>query len=98
MSTKKFIIKTVAKIIIFAIVSTIAMTLLQSPVISNEIALGQMQNSNELFILMETYNKVRPIVTVIYGLIVIWFTYTIANNIYNFIKTKTKEKIENEKH
>ena len=98
MSTKKFIIKTVVKIITFAIISTVAITLLQSPVISNEIALGQMQNSNELFILMETYNKVRPIVSVIYGFIVVWFTYTIAHSIYKFIKIKTKEKIENEKH
>ena len=98
MSTKKFIIKTVAKIIIFAIISTIAMTLLQSPVISNEIALGQMQNSNELFILMETYNKIRPFVVVIYSCIVLWFVGTVGCDIYKFIKTKTKEKIENEKH
>ena len=97
MSTKKFIIKTVAKIIIFAIVSIIALTLLQSPIISNEIALGQMENSNELFLLMETYNKIRPFIVVIYSCIVLWFTGTVGYDTYKFIQTKLKEKTKDEK-
>ena len=95
MSIKKFIIKNVTKTITFAIISVIAITLLQSPVISNEIALGQMENSNELFIMMETYNKVRPFMMVIYSCIVVWFVGTMGYDIYKFI---TKEKTKNEKH
>lgn len=92
MTTKRFIIKTTVKIIIFAILSVIAMTFLESPVISNQVALGQMENSNELFMLMETYNKIRPIISVIYSCIVIWFVGAVGYDIYKFIKTKTKEK------
>jgi hypothetical protein len=92
MSTKRFITKTITKVIIFAIVSIIAMTFLESPIISNQVALGQMENSNELFMLMETYNKIRPIISVIYSCIVIWFIGTVGYDIYKFIKTKTKEK------
>lgn len=92
MSTKRFIVKTVAKVIIFAIISIIIMTFLESPVISNQIALGQMENSNELFILMEFYNKVRPIISVTYSCIVILFIGTVGYDIYKFIKTKTEEK------
>lgn len=94
-SIKKFIIKNTIKVIVFIIISTIAMTLLQSPVISNEIAMGQMQNDNTLFMLMETYNNLRPIVSLIYGCIVVWFAATVGLDIYKFIKTKIKG--ENEK-
>ena len=98
MSTKKFIIKTVVKIIVFAIVSTVAMTLLQTPIISNEIALGQMENSNQLFLLMESYNKLRPLLAVIYSCIVLLFISTVGYDTYNFIKTKLKEHTKDEKH
>lgn len=95
MTIKKFIIKNTIKVIVFIIISTIEMTLLQSPVISNEIAMGQMQNDNTLFMLMETYNNLRPIVSLIYGCIVVWFIATLGLDIYKFIKTKIKG--ENEK-
>ena len=67
MTTKKFIIKTTIKILIYAIISTIALSLLTNPIITNELALGQMENSNELYLLMETYNKVRPFISIIYN-------------------------------
>ena len=98
MSTKRFIITTTIKIIAFAIISTVAMTLLESPIISNNIALGQMENSDTLFMLMEIYNKVRPFVEVIYGCITVLFVSTVAYDTYKFIKTKIKEKNENEAH
>lgn len=88
MATKKFIIKTFVKIIIYAIISTIALSLLTSPIITNELALGQMENSNELYLLMETYNKIRPFISVIYGFITVLFAGTIIGDIYKFIKTK----------
>jgi hypothetical protein len=88
MATKKFIIKTFVKIIIYAIISTIALSLLTSPIITNELALGQMENSNELYLLMETYNKIRPFISAIYGFITVLFAGTIIGDIYKFIKTK----------
>ena len=94
MSTKKFIIRTTIKVLIYAIISTIALSLLTNPIISNELALGQMQNSNELYLLMETYNKVRPFISIIYGLVTILFASTTVYDIYKFIETK-KNKGEN---
>jgi hypothetical protein len=96
MSIKKFIIKTAVKTVVFAVLSTIALSLLQSPVISNNIALGQMENSDVLYVLWDTYNKIRPIVTVIYSLIVLWFVGTVGYDVYKFITQKIKEKKENE--
>lgn len=94
MTTKKFIIRTVVKVLIYAIISTIALSLLTNPVINNELALGQMENSNELYLLMETYNKVKPFVSIIYGLITTWFAGDTIYDTYKFIKTK-KNKGEN---
>lgn len=96
MSVKKFVFKTTVKTIVFVVLSTIALSLLQSPVISNNIALGQMENSDALYVLWETYNKVRPIVSVIYSLIVLWFVGTVGYDVYKFITQKIKEKKENE--
>lgn len=94
MSTKRFIIKTTIKVLAYAIFSTIALSLLTNPIINNELALGQMQNSNELYLLMENYNKVRPFISVIHGLITALFAWTTISDTYKFIKTK-KNKGEN---
>ena len=91
MTTKKFIVKTATKIIMFAIISTIVLSLLTNPIITNELALGQMQNSNELYLLMETYNKVKPFISVIYGFITALFAGTTIRDTYKFIKTKTNK-------
>ena len=91
MTAKRFIIKTAIKVIMFAIISTIALSLLNSPIITNELALTQMEYSNELYMLMETYNKVRPFISIIYGLITALFAWTTVSDTYNFIKTKTNK-------
>lgn len=91
MITKRFIIKMVTKIIMYAIVSTIAVYLLTNPIINNNLALSQMENSDELYLLMETYNKVRPFISIIYGCITAFFAYSIIDNTIKFIKTKTNK-------
>ena len=91
MSIKKFVIKVAIKVVVYAIISTIALSLLTNPIISNELALGQMQNSNELYLLWETYNKVRPFISIIYGLITALFAGTVIHDTYKFIKTKTNK-------
>lgn len=91
MSTKKFVIKTTTKIITYTIISTIALSILTSPIITNEIALGQMENSNELYLLMEIYFKSKPFISLIYGWITVLFAGSTIYDIYNFIKTKTSK-------
>jgi hypothetical protein len=88
MNTKRFIFKTVVKIIIFAIFSVIVSTLLYGPIITNELALTQMEQSNELYMLMELYNRLRPFISIIYGLITTCFVGATIYDIYKFIKTK----------
>ena len=91
MTTKKFIIKAITKILIYAIFSTIALNILHSPIITNELSLLQMEYSNTLYVMMETYNKVRPFISIIYGFITVLFAVTTIHDIYKFIKTKTNK-------
>lgn len=86
MNTTKFTIKLITKIIIYAIISAIALTLLfASPVISNELAMTQMGNSNELYLLMENYNRIKHLVSIVYGLITTLFVGTTIYDTYKFI-------------
>lgn len=94
MTTKKFIIKIAIKVLIFAIISTIARSLLTTPIITNELALLQMEHSNGLYLLMETYNRVKPFISIIYGFITAVFAVTTISDTYKFIKAK-KNKGEN---
>ena len=91
MTTKKFIIKTTVKILIYAIFSTIALSLLNSPIITNELALLQMENSNSLYMLMDIYYKVKPFISIIYGFVTALFALTTISDTYKFIKTKTNK-------
>lgn len=90
MKPKKFIIKTVVKVLIFVtlmiIVSSAAYT--SSIILTNEIALGQMQNSNEAFVVMNAYNEIKSIFGLIAGGIIILFTCVIARDTYKFFKNQ----------
>lgn len=93
MTPTKFIFKTASKIIMFTFLMIVAAAVAQSlsPVVSNEMALTQMENSNELFVVMNTYNKIRPIISAVFTGVAIWFTCTIARDTYKFFKNQ-KEK------
>ena len=91
MKTKRFIYRLIIKIIIFTIFSVIVSTLFYGPIITNELALTQIEQSNELYMLMETYNRLRPFISIIYGLIIAYFVGTTIYDIYKFIKTRTNK-------
>ena len=85
---KRFIKKTAVKIVIFAIVMILASAIFQSmsPVVTNEMAMTQMENSNEMFVMMESYNKIKPMFNTAYSLIILLFVYSIIRDSYKFIR------------
>ena len=87
--TKSFVKKTIRKIIIFTLIMVVVASIGQafSPVISNELALTQMDNSNEMFMIMNIYNKVKPIITIAYICVILYFVYTLGRDTYKFAKT-----------
>ena len=93
--TKKFISKTIIKVIIFAFLMSIILFVARSvsPIVSNNLALGQMQNSDEAFIVMNTYNQSRPIFNTTMVGICGLFAVAIAKDTFKFVKIiKTAEK------
>lgn len=96
MSTKKFIIKTVVILLIFSIISTVALTFLNSGILTNEIALGQMKNDNTEYLIWQEYQAFMPLIYVAYGLITFGIIGKISYDTYIFIKIKKLKKQEKE--
>lgn len=94
---QEFISKTAIKTIIFVLIMTTILFIAQSvsPIVSNNLALGQMQNSDEAFVIMNTYNKSRPIFNYTMVGICILFVISIVKDTIKFIKNI--KNIENEK-
>lgn len=84
---KRTVIKTVALIIVLMIISAIV----NHPVLNNELAMTQMENSNELFIAWDTYNRIQSALPVVYSAIWIVYIVGIGADVYKFIKRKEME-------
>ena len=87
--TKQFVKKTIRRTLIFAIIIIVVAAIGQSitPVVDNSMALTQMENSDEMFVLMNTYNKIKPIFNALYSCVILWFVYTLGRDTYKFVKT-----------
>ena len=94
---KQFIKKTIVKVFIFSVVMVIISSIVYSmnPVLTNELALSQMQNSNEMYVLMNTYYKSRPILSFTYCIIIILFMRNIICDVHRFVKNINEENKEN---
>lgn len=88
MSNKKFAIKITINVITLIILTVIMLLVFENTVVTNDIALGQMNNSDEAYLLMEYYNRVRTIVSTAYGCISGIIVGATIYYIYNFIKNK----------
>lgn len=87
--TKQFVKKTIRRTLIFTIVMAVIAAIGQSisPVVSNNLALTQMQNDNTMFAIMSTYNRIKPIFNGLYSCVILWFVYTLGRDTYKFAKT-----------
>ena len=97
MEARRFALKLLRKLILY-LVTLVLISALLAPVhivVSNQIALGQMQNSDEAFIAMNALNTLKTIRPAIYFGVWLLFTYTVARDTYKFIKRrKTNEKTD----
>lgn len=93
---KQFIKKMTKKTVVFVVFLIVITAIGQSvgPIVTNDMALTQMQNSNEMYMLMNTYNKIRPIINLVYVFVVSYFIGNISRDIYKFVKTVSEEDTE----
>lgn len=56
-----------------------------TPVITNDLAMTQMENSDELLVVTNTYNRIKPVIEFAYTAIVVLITCTIACDIFKLV-------------
>ena len=88
MNTTYFTMKIVAKTILFMVITFMFYFIFENTVITNEIAMGQMENSNEFYLLMEMYNKIRTYASIAYSCISTIIVGTAIYDIYIFTKDR----------
>jgi hypothetical protein len=100
MTNRKYIGKLLKCIIVLLITTTLITGFLNAAdaIISNDLAMGQLENDNTLFIMMEMYNHTfRTTMNAILLSIYIWNIGSMIFNTCAFIQTKYKERKNNEK-
>ena len=90
MQVTKLITSIALKMIVCVIIPIVVLSLLNNPILNNTIALGQMENSNELYILMEAYNQATNYLTFVCSCTILCFIVSTIFDIHNFISTKDK--------
>jgi hypothetical protein len=87
-STKKFAIKTTINAVALIVLTILMCVVFANTVITNDIALGQMNNSNEAYLLMAYYNHVRTTMSIVYSCLSAFIVGSVIYDIYKFTKNK----------
>lgn len=92
----KFIKRLAMRTIVFILVMLVIAAIWQAvtPLINNNLALSQMENDDFAFAIMDTFNRIKPVASTIYTLVILWFVYTLGRDTYKFVKNNnTANKI-----
>ena len=94
MTLSKFLTKTIIKGAILLCMIVLMPTVVDAmvPIITNDIALGQMENSNDAYILMQTYGTYMSIARFGIGTIMVCLGLSMGLDTYIFTKSYKKEK------
>lgn len=86
-TTKQFITSLIIKIIIFIIISTALFAILDAcaPVITNDVALGQLENDDVSYIAWNLYNTLRTTIEIIYYAVTALCVVSWGYSIYKFV-------------
>ena len=94
---KRFIKKIIVKIIIFTLIMSMVSIVGQSisSIVGNYVAMGQMQNDDFSFVIMNVYNHSKLIFNTAYTIVILWFVYTLGRDTYKFVKINKNNEKEN---
>jgi hypothetical protein len=88
MKEDKFIIKTVINVLFLIIFTVMIVLVFNNTLFTIDISLGQMMNSDEAYMIMEYYNKIRSISLVVYGIVSTFLIWNTIKNIYIYVKNR----------
>ena len=94
MTTSMFIKKTVIKLIILfiTVIVFLGASTIFDTILTNELALTQMENSNELYATQQAYhNIVKPIIATLYTIIIGSIVISVVWDTIKYSKRKFKE-------
>lgn len=99
---REFIGKTIMRLFVMIAVMVMVFMITQTPVFTNDIAMGQMENSNDWFVAMTMYQKFANVaelfgkvnIAVTLGFIG-WDGYKLAKTLKSETTTDTKNEKEN---
>ena len=99
---REFIGKTVMRLFVMIAVMAMVFMITQTPVITNNIAMGQMENSNDWFVAMTMYQRFANIADIFGTVCVVvtlgfigWDGYKLAKTLNSESTTETKNEKEN---
>ena len=88
---KELLMKTLTKLLIASLILAVASVLIQTPVMTNEVALAQMDASDISFMTWSLYRPAMTIVRIILRIISGCILGTVAQDIHNYINKNEKE-------
>lgn len=88
---KKLLMKTLTKLLIASLILAIASVLIQTPVMTNEVALAQMDASDVSFMAWSLYRPTMTIIRIILCIISGGILSTVAMDIHDYINKNEKE-------
>lgn len=99
---REFVTKTMMRVVIMLLIIAPLWILTQTPILTNEIAMHQMENSNEWFVTMTAYQKFAYVAGTFMNVFVVvtlgfigWDGYKLAKTLTS--ETNTENKNEKEK-
>lgn len=95
MAVREFIGKTVMRLIIMIFVLVVVFMVTQTPVITNDIAMSQMENSNDWFVAMSMYQKFANVAGTFGNVYVVVTLGFIGRDGYRLAKTLKSEHTNN---
>ena len=86
--------KKIWKFVLVALLIAITSYLLNSAWIANELAMGQMENSDEAFLALDLYNQIKGWQPAVYFALMCWLCVSTGIDIYKHIKKNNKKETE----
>lgn len=85
---RQFVIRLIIGVLVIAAILLFSFVITDTPILTNQVAMGQMENSNDWFVVMAMYQKFVPwvksirnvLVSVIVGLLA-WSGYDLAKSL-----------------
>ena len=85
---RRLIVRIIASVATLIILTLTMTFIFDNAIITNDIMMGQMSNSDESYLIMDYYNRIKSVSSTIYGLVSVFIVGTTIFNIYKFIRNK----------